>query len=162
MFVVTVISALSMAGMPFLMGFVAKEVLLDAMLHYEGRWASLVMLVVLFSTAFTAMAAYMLIYDVFLKRAQHEIHFHQPPALIRLSPLILSVLSLSLGFLLEPVIIPLLEPAVPKSFELYLFAGFNEVFLLEPGRAARRPGALFGAQALIARIGFPLLLRRDL
>jgi len=41
MFAVTVISALSMAGLPFLMGFVAKEVLLDAMLHYDGRWSAL-------------------------------------------------------------------------------------------------------------------------
>ena len=37
MFIVTVISALSMAGLPFLMGFVAKETLLDAMLHYTRR-----------------------------------------------------------------------------------------------------------------------------
>ncbi len=33
MFLVTVISSLSMAGVPFLLGFVAKETLLDAMLH---------------------------------------------------------------------------------------------------------------------------------
>ncbi len=156
MFAVTVISALSMAGMPFLMGFVAKEVLLDAMLHYEGRWTPLVMLGVLFSTAFTAMAAYMLIYDVFLRRPRHKIHFHQPPALIRLSPLILSGLSLTLGFLLEPVIVPLLEPAAPKSFELYLFAGVNEVFLLSLGVLLAGFALFVMRKPLIARIGFPL------
>ena len=156
MFAVTVISALSMAGVPFLMGFVAKEVLLDAMLHFEGRWAPLVMLVVLFSTAFTAMAGYMLIFDVFLKKPRHEVHFHRPPALIRFSPLFLSLLSLSLGFLLDPVIIPLLEPAVPKSFELYLFAGFNEVFLLSLGVLLGGLALFLARKPLIARIGFPL------
>ena len=156
LFAVTVISALSMAGMPFLLGFVAKEVLLDAMLHYEGRLSALVMLIVLFSAAFTAMAAYMLIYDVFLKKPRHKIHFHQPPALISLSPLLLSLLSLTLGFLLEPVIVPLLEPAVPKSFELYLFAGFNEVFFLSLGVLLGGVALFVVRKPLIARIGFPL------
>ncbi len=156
MFAVTVISALSMAGAPFLMGFVAKEVLLDAMLHYEGRWTPLVMLVVLFSTAFTAMAAYMLIYEVFLKRPRQSIHLHQPPALIRLSPLILSILSLTLGFLLEPLVVPLLEPAVPKSFELHLFAGFNQVFFLSLGVLLAGLALFLLRKPLIARIGFPL------
>ncbi|MYD08502.1 MAG: DUF4040 domain-containing protein [Chloroflexi bacterium] len=155
MFAVTVVSALSMAGMPFLMGFVAKEVLLDAMLHYNGPWSALVMLVVLVSTAFTAMAAYMLIYDVFLKRPEHSLHFHQPPALIRLGPLILAALSLTLGFLLEPVIIPLLEPAVPKSFELYLFAGFNEVFFLSVGVLLAGLALFRVRETLIERIDLP-------
>ena len=156
MFAVTVISALSMAGVPFLMGFVAKEVLLDAMLHYAGRWTPLVMLVVLFSAAFTAMAAYMLIYDVFLKRPLKSISFHKPPALIRFSPLILSLLSLTLGFLLEPIIVPLLEPAVPKAFELHLFAGFNEVFLMSMGVLLVGLALFLTRRALITRIGFPI------
>jgi NADH:ubiquinone oxidoreductase subunit 5 (subunit L)/multisubunit Na+/H+ antiporter MnhA subunit len=156
MFAVTVISALSMAGMPFLLGFVAKEVMLDAMLHYEGRWTALVMLVVLFSAAFTAMAAYMLIYDVFLKQPRHKPHFHKPPSLIRLAPLVLSLLSLTLGFLLEPAITPLLTPAVPKSFELHLFAGFNEVFFLSLGVLLAGFALFVMRKPLIARIGFPL------
>lgn len=155
MFAVTVISALSMAGMPFLMGFVAKEVMLDAMLHYDGGLSALVMLAVLVSAAFTAMAAYMLIYEVFLQRPQHSIQFHQPPALIRLGPLFLAALSLSLGFLLEPVVIPLLAPAVPKSFELYLFAGFNEVFFLSVGVLLAGLALFYVRKPLIARIGLP-------
>ncbi len=156
MFFVTLISALSMAGLPFLLGFVAKEVLLDAMLRYTAPWTGLVMLVVVFSAAFTALAAYMLIYDVFLGKPRGEIHFHAPSALLRFSPLLLSLLSLCLGFLLEPLILPLLRLAVPKEFELHLFAGFNEVFwlslfILIAGLllfAARKP--------LISRITFPI------
>lgn len=156
MFGVTAISALSMAGMPFLLGFVAKEVLLDAMLQYTAPWTQLVMIVVLFSTAFTAMAAYMLIYDVFMGKPRHKIHFHQPPPLIRLSPLLLSSLSLTLGFLLEPLIVPLLELAVPKSFELHLFDGFNEVFLLSLAVLASGFMLFLLRKPLIVRISFPL------
>ena len=156
MFAVTVISALSMAGLPFLLGFVAKEVMLDAMLHYAAPWTGLVMLVVLFSAAFTAMAAYMLIYDVFLAKPRQELHFHQPPSLIRLSPLLLSLLSLVMGFLLEPVIVPLLELAVPKAFELHLFAGFNEVFLMSLAVLAAGLALFVVRRPLISWIGFPL------
>ncbi len=132
MFWVTVVSALSMAGLPFLLGFVAKETLLEAMLHFDGPRPqfAMVMVVVVVSTVFTAMAAYMLIYDVFLKRPAQPLHFHQPEAWIGLGPALLALGSLTLGFLLEPVIIPFLELAVPKAFELRLFAGFNEVFFL--------------------------------
>ena len=130
MFWVTVISALSMAGAPFLLGFVAKETLLDAMLHHSGQWTQLLMVMVLASTIFTAMAGYMLIYDVFLKRPQKRLHIHRPSPWIGLGPALLALGSLALGFLLEPLIVPLLELAVPKSFELHLFTGFNELFFL--------------------------------
>lgn len=156
MFWVTVISALSMAGMPFLLGFVAKETLLDAMLHYTAPWTGLVMLVVVASAALTAMAAYMLIYDVFLGRPRAALHFHQPSPWIRLGPALLAIGSLSFGFLLEPLLIPLLQLAVPKAFELKLFAGFNEVFALS---AAILLGALplfLARKPIIKRITFPL------
>lgn len=156
MFLVTVVSALSMAGVPFLMGFLAKETMLDAMLHYTARWTQLVMLVVIVSAALTAMAGYILIVDVFLRSPRCEIHFHQPPTLIRLSPFLLALGSLTLGFLLEPVLIPLLELAVPKTFELHLFACFNDVFFLS--LAILVAGALLFLirKPLIRRITFPL------
>ena len=155
MFWVTVVSALSMAGVPFLLGFVAKETLLDAMLHFTAPWTRLVMLVVIVSTAFTAMAGYMLIYDVFLGRPRSRLHFHQPARLIRLGPSLLAFGSLSLGFLLEPVIIPLLELAVPKTFQLHLFAGFNEVFFLSAAILLAGLLLFLMRKSLIRRITFP-------
>ena len=155
MFAVTVVSALSMAGLPFLMGFVAKEVLLDAMLHYTTRFTSLVMLVVLFSVSFTALAAYMLIYDVFMGRPRQKLHFHAPPASIGIGPAVLALGSLSLGFLLEPLVLPLLRLAAPKEFELHLFAGFNEVFLLSLLVLLAGFALFLLRKPLIARIGFP-------
>jgi len=133
MFIVTIISALSMAGVPFLFGFLAKETLLDAMYHYPEYATGLIMVIVIVSSIFTVMAGYMLIYDVFWKEATEEIHFHKPPILIRVAPLALSMGSLLLGVLLEPVIMPVLELAVPKEFELHLFAGINDIFIMSLG-----------------------------
>ncbi len=156
MFWVTVVSALSMAGLPFLLGFVAKETLLDAMLHYSAPSTVPVMVVVIVSTVFTAMAAYMLIYDVFLKPARTRLHFHQPSPWIGLGPALLALGSLCLGFLLEPLIIPLLELAVPKSFELQLFAGINEVFLLSAAILLAGLLLFLMRTPLISRFNIPL------
>ena len=128
MFLVTVISSLSMAGVPFLLGFVAKETLLDAMLHYSDGKTILIMGIVLLSSALTATAGFILICEVFWKTSDHQIHFHRPPSLIRVSPLLLALGSLTLGVLIEPVIVPLLETAVPKSLELHVFSRFNAIF----------------------------------
>jgi NADH:ubiquinone oxidoreductase subunit 5 (subunit L)/multisubunit Na+/H+ antiporter MnhA subunit/uncharacterized MnhB-related membrane protein len=133
MFIVTIISALSMAGVPFLFGFLAKETLLDAMYHYPTYATTPVIAIVLVSSVFTALAGYMLIYDVFWKESTEEIHFHKPPNLIRVAPLALSLGSLTLGVLLEPVIMPILELAVPKEFELHLFVGINDIFIMSVG-----------------------------
>ncbi len=155
MFIVTVISGLSMAGAPFLLGFVAKETLLDAMLQYSPPYTLLVMGIVLASSALTALAGYMLIYDVFWKAPDTKVHFHSPPPLIRLSPLLLSFGSLTLGFLVQPVLAPLLELAVPKAFELYLFEGVNDIFRMSMGILAAGLFLFWFRNALIKRITFP-------
>lgn len=133
MFIVTILSALSMAGVPFFFGFLAKETLLDAMYHYAEAYTMVVMSIVIVSSIFTAMVAYMLIIDVFWKAPTEDIHFHKPPNLIRVAPLVLSIGTLTLGVLLEPIIMPILELAVPKEFELHLFAGINDIFLMSMG-----------------------------
>ena len=155
LFWVTLISALSMAGLPLLVGFVAKEVLLDALLHH-APWTGLVMAVTLVSAAFTAMAGYMLIGEVFLGRPPRQLRIHAPPAPIYAGPLLLALGSLLMGFLLEPLVIPLLRLAVTKPFELFLFAGFNEVFWLSAGVLVAGLLLYFIRKPLIRRIHFPL------
>ena len=157
LFWVTVISALSMAGLPFLMGFVSKETLLDALLHYSaGGTTALVMLVTLVSAALTALAAYMLIGEVFLGQRPRGLRIHKPPAPIYYGPALLAFGSLVMGFLLDSLVIPLLRLAVPKSFSLPLFAGFNEVFWMSMG--VLLAGALLYRyrKLLIQRINFPV------
>ena len=156
MFWVTVVSALSMAGFPFLLGFLAKETLLEAMLQYTAPWTQLVMIMVLVSTVFTAMAGYMLIYDVFLGPARERLHFHPPTRWLALGPALLAFGSLCLGFLLEPIIIPVLELAVPKSFELHLFAGFNAVFFMSAAILLVGLLLFLLRKSLIRSITFPI------
>ena len=81
MFAVTLISGLSMAGVPFLLGFVAKETLLEAMLDYSAPYTVVALIVVAASSVFTAVAGYILIFDVFIKKAHHSIQFSSAPAL---------------------------------------------------------------------------------
>jgi len=156
MHIVTVISALSMAGVPFFLGFVAKETLIDAMWNYSEPNTIIILGTTVVSSILTALAGYMLIYDVFWKEPTEEIHFHKPPNLIRFSPLMLSLGSASLGFLLEPVIIPLLEVAVPKEFVLYLFPGINDIFLMSMAIIVAGLVLFFVRNTLIKFIVFPI------
>ena len=157
MFIVTIISALSMAGVPFLFGFLAKETLLDGMYHYTESATMLVMAVVIVSSILTAMVGYMLIVDVFWKKPREEIHFHKPANLIRVAPLVLSLGSLLFGVLLEPVIMPILELAVPKEFELHLFAGINDIFLMSFGVLVSGLVLFWFRTQIIALMQFPFV-----
>lgn len=122
--IVVIISALSMAGVPLLLGFVAKEVLLDASVNYlngtfigqAGTWF------VVISAALTGAAGYILIWDVFFAPRKDEgLHYHAMPWLATAGPMILAVAgTFTLPFLLDPLIIPLMETVTPKEFTLYL------------------------------------------
>jgi len=127
--VLVIISAVSMAGVPPLMGFVSKETLIAAMLNYAPS-AELATGAVIISAIFTVVAAVILIWDVFFGESRSEIHFHASPPPINAGPTVIALVTLSLGFLLDPILIPLLEVAVPKEFDLYLFPGFNTEFML--------------------------------
>ncbi|MBL8130474.1 MAG: DUF4040 domain-containing protein [Anaerolineae bacterium] len=122
---VAVVSALSMAGIPPLFGFVGKEVLLDAVIG-SYKVASLPLLIVGVSAALTVTAALILIFDVFFgaPRESHA-HGHPPKAALLVGPALLAVGTLALGLFLEPLIVPLITPAVPKAFELHLFHGIT-------------------------------------
>ncbi|MBK8026244.1 MAG: DUF4040 domain-containing protein [Chloroflexi bacterium] len=129
--IVAIISAVSMAGIPPLFGFVAKEVLLDAVLHGYAV-ASLPLIIVAVSASLTVTAALILIFDVFFgSPAHHETehpevaHGHPPARTMVIGPALLAIGSLSLGLLLDPIVTPLITPAVSKEFELYLFHGIN-------------------------------------
>lgn len=142
--VVTAIAALSMAGVPPLFGFVAKEVLLKAMVETPG--AGLQLAVVTLSAALTGTMALILFWDVFMGQARkpdpqfhhgegefqevhHPLgddaydadpHHHDAPLPMLLAPGILAIGSLLAGFLIDPIFKPLLESAVGETIKLYL------------------------------------------
>ncbi|MGF1504908.1 MAG: hydrogen gas-evolving membrane-bound hydrogenase subunit E, partial [Anaerolineae bacterium] len=123
--VITGLAALSMAGMIPWLGFVAKETLLDAFL---GDPLALVVIVV--SKALPVAVAMIVFWDVFIREPEEEIHYHDPGNGLLVGPGLLAGAGSVLGLLLPWTIIPLITPAVPKEFELYLFPGFNLPFAL--------------------------------
>jgi multicomponent K+:H+ antiporter subunit A len=129
------IAALSMAGLPPLFGFLAKETLLATASHPGARPFVEILFpaaAVLGGALILAQAA-MLISDTFFgKRRDPEIHAHEAPAGMLLAPAIPAVLSLALGALPEAEIVALaLASAAQASFgapvpvSLALWTGIN-------------------------------------
>jgi NADH:ubiquinone oxidoreductase subunit 5 (subunit L)/multisubunit Na+/H+ antiporter MnhA subunit len=144
---IAVVSALSMAGVIPLMGFVAKETLLDALLEYHGAFALLILAGVVVAASLTVTAAWLFVWDVFFRPAaritvdQHVSHgadaalghFHAPARLMLLGPGLIAIMSLVAALRLESQVTPLLEATVPVEFSLHLFNGFNTAFAISLG-----------------------------
>ncbi|MFP4323427.1 MAG: hydrogen gas-evolving membrane-bound hydrogenase subunit E [Anaerolineales bacterium] len=150
---IATISALSMAGVPFFFGFVAKEVLIAASM--DAAQATLFTAIITATAVFTATAGFILIWDVFFRKPDHKLHYHAMTPAINFGPVGLVAGTISLGFLLDPLIIPLLETIVPKAFELKLWPGFITEFYISIG-------AIIGGLALFAVRGVWLPLFGDL
>lgn len=124
--VVVIVSSLSMAGVIPLLGFVAKETMLEAFF-----FDNLLLAVVFVSAAFTAGTAYILIWDVFFGKAKDDsVHPHALARPLEWGPALLAVCTIVFGLLVTPLLEPLITPLVPVEFKLVLFPGFNEVFWL--------------------------------
>ncbi len=123
--VVVIVSALSMAGFPPLMGFVAKETLLEAV-----AYSPLITGIVFVSAVLTATAGYILIWDVFFGETKGDWHFHALPRTMEIAPNAMAAGTVAIAFLLGPLLLPLLTPMVPVDFKLVLFPGFNNIFWL--------------------------------
>jgi NADH:ubiquinone oxidoreductase subunit 5 (subunit L)/multisubunit Na+/H+ antiporter MnhA subunit/multisubunit Na+/H+ antiporter MnhB subunit len=125
--VITALAAISMAGVIPFLGFVSKETFLEAFID-----DTLALAVIVVGAIFTVAVAGVLIYDVFVREnpdADYS-HFHQPSRMLLVSPGLLALTGLVTALVLPQTIIPLIEPAVPKEFSLYLFPGINTAFIL--------------------------------
>ncbi len=130
---ITILAGLSMAGVPPLLGFVAKEALLEAMLS-----APLALVIVVASAVMTIGMALILIWKVFFGavpenspiHADAHPHLHTLPSALILGPAALVVISLLSGVLVEPIIAPVIAPMLEHEFHLALFSGFNFAFFL--------------------------------
>ena len=131
--IVVSVSALSMAGVPVFFGFVSKETLLDAFYHGEFGGSLLAFWIVVLASVLTVAVGAILIWDLFFKKPDHEIHFHASSPFLTLVPGVLAVGSASLGVLLVPVIEPLINTMLTKEVHLHLFPEeglANQVFQL--------------------------------
>ncbi|MCZ7543178.1 MAG: proton-conducting transporter membrane subunit [Anaerolineae bacterium] len=145
----TAIAGLSMAGVPPLLGFVAKETLLETVIQQP-----LALAVVTVSAALTVTAALRLFWDVFMgaprtrlpqpEHVPHDRHHpfgddafdysccHDLPPLMLASPGTLATLSVIAGVALAPLMAPLVSAAIGKQVSLYLFppSGVNLALVL--------------------------------
>ncbi len=148
---VVVVSGLSMAGVPPLLGFVAKELLLestqklDEILGAAGEWVVLSAVIVM--AALTAGAAFKLIYEPWFRPepalppqtdqslSSAAVH-HAPVFGFVLPALAIAALSVAFPFLLAPLGEYVLTPAAnaiagtDTHVEVALWHGFNFTFAL--------------------------------
>jgi NADH:ubiquinone oxidoreductase subunit 5 (subunit L)/multisubunit Na+/H+ antiporter MnhA subunit len=123
--VVSVLAGLSMAGLPPLLGFVAKETLLDAMLE-----SPVALVVIVASAALTVTMALILVWDVFWGKREEHHHLHHSSRGMLVGPAALAGGSLVGGLGLQALVVPLLIPAIAHDLHLELFHGINTPFLL--------------------------------
>jgi NADH:ubiquinone oxidoreductase subunit 5 (subunit L)/multisubunit Na+/H+ antiporter MnhA subunit len=119
---VALISTLSMAGLPPLVGFVAKEQLLDAVLHWNAGAQGVILGMMALAAAFTVTASAALFYDVFIRKPAHKLHFHAGSPMLSVTPLVLAVSTVLTTVLigLKVLIAPLAQQITPRTFYLHL------------------------------------------
>ncbi len=123
--VVAVIAGLSMAGIPPLLGFVAKEALLEALLHNP-----VALVLVVLSASLSVALACVLVWDVFGGKITQNSYFHATSKGLLIGPAALAGLSLLAGVGLPVLVAPLIETIAGEEAHLALFSGFNLPFLL--------------------------------
>ncbi len=124
--VVALIAGLSMAGIPPLLGFVAKETLLESMLANP-----LALVTVVVSAALTVAMAAILVWDVFAGKPAEIHHFHATPNGLLFGPAALALMSILAGVGLSRLVEPLIHMIVgSEKLHLVLFSGLNTPFLL--------------------------------
>jgi multisubunit Na+/H+ antiporter MnhB subunit len=122
---VAVLAGLSMAGLPPLLGFVAKESLLEA-LHSSP----VALICVVIGAACTVGMALILIWEVFGGAQVRPHHTHELPYGLLIGPGVLVVGSLIGGLGLQILIVPLVNLVLSENTHLTLFSGITPSFLL--------------------------------
>jgi multicomponent Na+:H+ antiporter subunit A len=128
-------SALSMAGLPPLFGFVAKELFYEA--KYEAPRAGSFLVVASFTgSAMVAAAAGLLAWRPFFARGRRAPKdAHEAPPALWLGPVLLASLSVLLGLLPDLLAVPLVQPAAsamrgaPTTVALRAWAGMSPAFV---------------------------------
>lgn len=157
------VSVLSMGGVPLFFGFVAKETLLAG--YADGGFGGTAYTIVAVAAAIMFAAGLMMVWEVFFKEPDHEIHFHASPKLMDLTPVVLMICTITFGFLIDPPITfvkDLVTTAVPKEFSLYLIppAGLADPYFQTSLLAIAGGVVLFFMRGILVRIMTSLPLVR--
>ena len=140
-FTLTLITALSMAGLPPFNGFLSKELFLEAMIHVgDANFSALADVVFIFpllaivGSIFTFVYSILLIYGVFFGKRTYDTpkEPHEAPALMLISPAILTMLVLVFGFfpnvlsgtIIDPAAMSIMASDTPLETHLYMWHGF--------------------------------------
>jgi multicomponent K+:H+ antiporter subunit A len=154
------IASFSMAGLPPVMGFLAKETFKAASL-YEGLPGGLRLIfpaAAVIGSAFTVAIALWLLVDVFLTRREHELphHPHEVSPALWLHGLILGAMTLGLTLAISPVVDPLVGQAAAAmrqadfDLRLHLFEGITPPLIMSAISIAAGV-MIFAARKLVIR-----------
>lgn len=135
-FIVTLLLALSMAGLPPMLGFMGKELIYEAKLQLPGI-AGLVLVLGVISNILMVTVSLLFVYRIFLgPRGDTPKIPNEKGILWLLGPMVLAALSLFLGIFPRVLGKTLIESAMyavllePIAVKLKLWHGFNQVFFL--------------------------------
>lgn len=134
--IAAIVSLLSMAGLPPMIGFIGKELI------YEAKFAlpdigNILLIVGVVTNVMMVAISLALIFNLFLGPLKYPGEKPKPPALaLRIGPLLLAGISLIFGLFPADVARLLLKPAImaihpsTSTLKLALWHGFNEVLLI--------------------------------
>jgi multicomponent Na+:H+ antiporter subunit A len=136
-FIVTLLSALSMAGFPPMLGFIGKELIYEAKIQLPGLSGMILVLGVIANILMVAVSLY-LVYTIFFGKYKLPAKIERPHhiSLMLFIPAILSVFSLVAGlipdYLGNSILKGALHYAVPgyEDVKLALWHGFSPVLWL--------------------------------
>ena len=130
------IAALSSAGVPFLLGFISKEVMYEATLQF-GDWAIIITVLAVLTKVLLLVAGFWAGIKPFTGKLPSEFsNAHLPSPLLWIPPLLLGILSLGFGIFPSLIGESLIQPVFEsisgsaKVIPLKLWHGFNLVLLL--------------------------------
>lgn len=135
-FIVALISALSMAGLPPLLGFISKDLFLEASFP-DPLGTVLPFLGAFVGSAFMVSAALTVVWDAFIKPAPAKAHDHghdddhlHTVPLLSAAPGVLAAFTLLIPLIGLPLLQPLTDAALGRSSTLYLFPSHPEPLIV--------------------------------